>query len=107
MKRITVYEQQNYCWQFNNDLLYTKKILLRKRVLKASSIKSVFWRLSIKRNLLLNPNLGLTKILEKITLLPILIDVVTESCKNSNFLIIESAFCHSNVELDMPNEQLC
>ena len=58
-------------------------------------------------NLLFNPNLGLTKILEKTILLPVFIDVVLESCKNSKFLIIESAFCHSNVELDMPNEQRC
>ena len=58
-------------------------------------------------NLLLNPNLGLTKILEKTILLLIFMDVVLESCKNSKLLIIESAFCHSNVELDTLNEQLC
>ena len=58
-------------------------------------------------NLLFSPNLELNKILEKTVLLPIFIDIVLESCKNSKFLIIELAFCHSNVELDMPNEKRC
>ena len=58
-------------------------------------------------NLLLNPNLGLTKILEKTILLLSFMDLVLESCKNSKLLIIESALCHSNFELDTPNEQPC
>ena len=58
-------------------------------------------------NLLLNPNLGLTKILEKTILLLSFMDLALESCKNSKLLINESALCHSNFELDTPNEQPC